>query len=50
MTRSVAMPKMRIVKQEPQLQTTPEDTERENFTSIRPQPPLPNQQGNRDKR
>jgi len=30
--------------------TTPKDTERTDFTPIRPQPPLPNQQGNRDKR
>ena len=48
-TRTVAVPKTKIVKQEPQ-QTTPKDTERTDFTPIRPQPPLPNQQDNRDKR
>ena len=49
-TRTVAVPKAKIVKQEPQQQTTPNDTERTDFTPIRPQPPLPNQQDNRDKR
>ena len=48
-TRTVAVPKTKIVKQEPQ-QQTPKDTERTNFTPIRPQPPLPNQQDDRDKR
>ena len=48
-TRTVAVPKTKIVKQEPQ-QTTPKDTERTDFTPIRPQPPLPNQQDDRDKR
>jgi len=48
-TRNVAVPKTKIVKQEPQQQTTPKDTERTNFTPIRPQPPLPNQQDDRDK-
>ena len=42
-TRTVAVPKTKIVKQEPQQQTTPKDTERTDFTPIRPQPPLPNQ-------
>jgi hypothetical protein len=42
-TRTVAVPKTRIVKQQPQQQTTPKDTERTYFTPIRPQPPLPNQ-------
>ena len=49
-TRTVAIPKTKIVKQEPLQQTTPKDTERTDFTPIRPQPPLPNQQDNRDKR
>ena len=48
-TRTVAVPKTQIVKQEPQ-QTTPKDTERTDFTPICPQPPLRNQQDNRDKR
>ena len=38
-TRTVAVPKTKIVKQ----QTTPKDTGRTDFTPIRPQPPLPNQ-------
>ena len=42
-THTVAVPKTQIVKQEPQQQTTPKDTERTEFTPIRPQPPLPNQ-------
>ena len=49
-TRTVAVPKTKIVKQEPQQLTTPKDTERTDFTPIRPQPPLPNQQDDRDKR
>ena len=49
-TRSVAVPKTNIVKQEPQQQTKPKDIERTDFTPIRPQPPLPNQQDDRDKR
>ena len=49
-TRTVAVPKTKIVKQEPQQQTTPKDTERTNFTPILPQPPLPNQQNDRDNR
>ena len=49
-TRTVAVPKTKIVKQQPQQQTTPKDTERTDFTPIRPQPPLPNQQEDRDKR
>ena len=43
-TRTVSVPKTKIVKQEPQQQTTTKDTERTNFTPIRQQPPLPNQQ------
>ena len=49
-TRTVAVPKTKIVKQEPPQQTTPKGIERTDFTPIRPQPPLPNQQDNRDKR
>jgi hypothetical protein len=49
-TRTVAVPKTKIVKQQTPPQRTPKDTERTDFTPIRPQPPLPNQQGNRDKR
>ena len=48
--RTVAVPKTKIVKQPPQQQATPKDTERTDFTPIRPQPPLPNQQDDRDKR
>jgi len=42
-TRTVAVPKTKIVRQEPQPQKPKKDTERTDFTSIRPQPPLPNQ-------
>jgi len=49
-TRTVAVPGTKIVTQQPQQQTAPKDTERTNFTPIRPQPPLPNQQDDRDKR
>jgi hypothetical protein len=49
-TRTVAVPKTKIVKQEPQQQTTPKGIERTDFTPIRPQPPLPNQQYDREKR
>ena len=43
-TRTVAVPKTKIVKQQtPQQQTTPKDTEPTDLTPIRPQPPLPNQ-------
>ncbi|MDC1119674.1 hypothetical protein OAT28_03740 [Gammaproteobacteria bacterium] len=49
-TRAVAVPKTKIVKQQTPPQTTPKDTERTDFAPIRPQPPLPNQQGNRDER
>ena len=42
-TRTVAVPKIKIFKQQPQQQTAPKDTERTDFTPIRPQPPLPNQ-------
>ena len=49
-TRTVAAPKTKIVKQQPQQQAAPKDTEQTDFTPIRPQPPLPNQQDDRDKR
>ena len=49
-TRTVAVPKTKIVKQQPQQQTIPKDTEPTDYTPIRPQPPLLNQQGDRDKR
>ena len=49
-TRTVAVPKTKIVKQEPQQKTIPKDAERKDFTPIRPQPPLPNQQDSREKR
>jgi len=50
-TRTVAVPKTKVVKQQtPQQQMTPKDTERTDFTPIRPQPPLSNQQDDRDKR
>ena len=42
-TRTAAVPKTKIVKQQTPPQTTPKDTERTDFTPIRPQPPLPNQ-------
>ncbi len=48
-TRTVAVPKTKIVTQQPQpqQQTTSQDTERTDFTPIRPQPPLSNQQDDR---
>ena len=49
-TRTVAVPQTKIVKQTPQQQTTPNDTERPDFTPIRPQPPLPNQHKDRNNR
>ena len=42
-TRTVDVPKTKIVKQQTPPQTTPKDIERTDFTPIRPQPPLPNQ-------
>jgi len=42
-TRTVAVPKTKIVKQQTSPQTTPKDTEPTDFTPIRPQPPLSNQ-------
>ena len=49
-TRTVAVPKTKIVTQQTPPQTTPKDTEPTDFTPIRPQSPLPNQQKDRDKR
>ena len=49
-TRTAAVPKTKIIKQEPRQQATPKDTEPTDFAPIHPQPPLPNQQDNRDKR
>ena len=43
MTRTVAVPKTKIVKQQTQQQAKPRDTKRTDFTPIRLQPPLPNQ-------
>ena len=40
----------KIVTQKPQQQTAPKDAEPKDFTPIRPQPPLPNQQDDRTKR
>ena len=42
-TRTAAVPKTKIIKQEPQQQATPKNTKRTDFTPIRSQPPLPNQ-------
>jgi hypothetical protein len=49
-TRTVAVPKTKVVTQQPQQRTTPKDTEQKDFTPIRPQPLLPNQQDDREKR
>ena len=42
-TRTVAVPKTKIVKQQTPPQKIPKNTDRTDFTPIRPQPPLPNQ-------
>ena len=42
-TRTIAVPKTKVVKQQTPPQTTPKDIERTDFAPIRPQPPLPNQ-------
>ena len=47
---SVAAPKTKVVKQQPQQQLMPKYTERKGFTPIREQPPLPNQQDDRDEK
>jgi len=49
-TSTIAVPKTKIVTQKPKQQAASKDTERADFTSIRPQPPLPNQQDSREKR
>ena len=49
-TRTLAVPKTKIVKQEPQQQALPKEIERTDFTPICPKPPLSNQQDSRDKR
>ena len=49
-TRTVAVPKTKIGTQQPQQQTAPKDTERTDFTPIRPKPSLQNQQDDREKR
>ena len=49
-TRTVAVPKTKMITQKPQRPAAPKDTERKDFTPIRPQPPLPNQQDDRDTR
>ena len=48
-TLTIAAPKTKIVKQEPQQQTATKDMERTDFTAIRPQPPLTIQQDDREK-
>ena len=50
LAKKMVKPKTRIVKQQLQQQTTPKDTEPTDLTPIRPQPPLPNQQDEQDKR
>ena len=40
MTRTIAVPKIKVVKQQ---QTATKDTERTDFAPFRPEPPLPNQ-------
>ena len=42
-TRTVAVPKTKIVKQQSPPHKTPKDTERTDFAPFRPEPPLPNQ-------
>ena len=49
-TRTIAVPKTKIVTQQPQQQTIQKDTERKDLSPIRPIPPLSNQQDDRDKR
>jgi hypothetical protein len=48
-TRTISVPQTKVVKQQLQAQQTiPKDTEQTDFTPIRPQPPLSNQQDSRD--
>ena len=49
-TRTVAVPKIKIVKQELQQQAAPNDIQRTDYTPIHTQLPLPNQQDDTDKR
>lgn len=49
-TRIVAVPKIKIGKHEQQQEAVSKDTERRDFIPIRPQPQLPNQQDDREKR
>ena len=49
-TRTIAVPKRKIIKQPTQQQTAPKDKEQTDFAPIRPQPPLPNQSSIRNKR
>ena len=49
-THTVTVPETKIVKQEPPQHTAPKDKEPTDFTPIRPQSPLPNQQDDRDRR
>ena len=49
--RTVPVPKTKPVKPKLQQQkTSPKDKERKDFSPIRPQPPLPNQQADRKNR
>ncbi|MDB3911810.1 hypothetical protein N9381_08510 [Paracoccaceae bacterium] len=43
LAKKMAKPETKTVKQQTPPQTTPKDTERTDFTPVRPQPPLPNQ-------
>ena len=49
-TRTVAVPETKIVKQESQQQTESKGVERADFPPIRPQPPLPHQKNEKGKR
>ena len=49
MTSNVAVPKTKIVNQQPQLQATQKDTGRTDLAPNHSQSPLPNQQDSRDK-
>ena len=49
-TRTVAVPKTKIVTQQPQQQAATKDIKKTDYTPIRPQPPLSNQLGDREER
>ncbi len=49
-TRTVAVPKTKIAKQEPQQQAATKDIEKADYKPILPQPPLSNQLGDREER